>query len=210
MLNNQHNWTDEQIEKIEMVQKIIPKLEWLKKNIFFERDELPKMFEQYILKEIVTSRCSYGFKTETLAEMWGGLSLKQIGEALTVSFPMTQIYLSKDQNKEGYKIIFYQEDGVKSGNYIGYHCIIGRPNFLVEGICVSSETKKLKKSEHLQYELLEKNRDEFFKQFEKYYKKIVYDILQREVKSVKREILDQDWFKIDRSIKRFQFLLEEQ
>lgn len=209
MITNQHNWTDEQIEKIETVQKIIPKLEWLKKNIFFDQDELPQMFEDYILKSIKTSRCSYGFKTETLAEMWGGLSLKQIGDALTVSFPMTQIYLSKKTNKEGYKVIFYQEDGVKDGNYIGYHCIIGRPNFLVEGICVSSKTKKLKKSEHLQFKLLEENRDNFFKQFEKYYKKLVFDILQREVKSVKREILNQDWFKIDRSIQRFQFLLEE-
>lgn len=209
MITNQHNWTDEQIEKIETVQKIIPKLEWLKKNIFFDQDELPQMFEDYILKSIKTSRCSYGFKTETLAEMWGGLSLKQIGDALTVSFPMTQIYLSKKTNKEGYKVIFYQEDGVKDGNYIGYHCIIGRPNFLVEGICVSSKTKKLKKSEHLQFKLLEENRDNFFKQFEKYYKKLVFDILQREVKSVKREILNQDWFKIDRYIQRFQFLLEE-
>lgn len=209
MITNQHNWTDEQIEKIETVQKIIPKLEWLKKNIFFDQEELPQMFEEYILKFVKTSRCSYGFKTETLAEMWGGLSLKQIGEALTVSFPMVQIYLS-NQKEKGYKINLYHQDGVQDGKYIGYHCIVGRPNFLVEGICVSSETKKLKKSEHLQFELLEENRDEFFKQFNKYYKKVVYDILQREVKSVKRETLDQDWFKIDRFIKRFEFLLEEQ
>ena len=80
MINNQHNWTDEQIEKIEIVQKILPKLEWLKKNIFFEQDELPQMFEQYFLKYTKTSKCSYGFTTKTLAEMWGGLSLKQIGQ----------------------------------------------------------------------------------------------------------------------------------
>ena len=210
MLNNQHNWTDEQIEKIEMVQKIIPKLEWLKKNIFFERDELPKMFEQYILKEIVTSRCSYGFKTETLAEMWSGFSLKQIGnKSLTVSLPMIQIYLSKDSNREGYKINFYREDGVRDGNYIGYHCILGRPDFLVRGICVSSKTKKLKKSEILQFELLEENRDEFFRQFEKYYKNIVRELLKFEAESVKKKILNQDWFWIDSFFKRFQFLLEE-
>lgn len=69
MITNQHNWTDEQLEKVEKVQKIISKLEWLKKNIFFDKEELPQMFEDYILKSIKTSRCSYGFKTETLAEM---------------------------------------------------------------------------------------------------------------------------------------------
>lgn len=210
MINNQHNWTDEQIEKIEIVQKIIPKLEWLKKNIFFDQDELPQMFEEYILKEIVTSKCSYGFKTETLAEMWGGLSLKQLKNGLSVSFPMIQIYLSDYQKEKGYKIGFYHLDGIREGKFIGHHCIVGRPNFLVEGICVSSKTKKLKKSENLQFELLEENRDEFFKQFEKYYKKLIFEILQRSVESAKREILDQDWFKIDISIKRFQFLLEEQ
>ena len=211
MITNQYNWTDEQLEKVEKAQKIISKLEWLKKNIFFDKEELPQMFEEYILKHITTSHCSYGFKTETLAEMWSGLSLKQIGnKTLTVSLPMIQIYLSKDSNREGYKINFYQEDGVRDGNYIGYHCILGRPDFLVRGICVSSKTKKLKKSENLQFELLEENRDEFFKQFEKYYKKLIFEILQRSVESAKREILDQDWFKIDISIKRFQFLLEEQ
>ena len=208
MINNQHNWTDEQIEKIEIVQKIIPKLEWLKKNIFFEQDELPQMFEQYILKYVQTSRCSYGFTTKTLAEMWGGLSLKQIGDALTVSFPMIHIYLSNKKEK-GYKINLYHKDVDKDGNYIGYHCIIGRPNFLVEGICVSSETKKLKKSENLQFELLEENCDDFFKHFNKYYKKLILEILQREIETVKRKILNQDWFKIDRFLNRFQFLLEE-
>lgn len=209
MLNNQHNWTDEQIEKIEMVQKIIPKLEWLKKNIFFERDELPKMFEQYILKEIVTSRCSYGFKTETLAEMWSGFSLKQIGKAISVSLPMIQIYLSNYQKGRGYKIGFYHLDGIRDGKFIGHHCIVGRPNFLVEGICVSSETKKLIKSEILQFELVEENRDEFFRQFEKYYKNIVRELLKFEAESVKKKILNQDWFWIDSFFKRFQFLLEE-
>ena len=173
MLNNQHNWTDEQIEKIEMVQKIIPKLEWLKKNIFFERDELPKMFEQYILKEIVTSRCSYY------------------------------------QKGRGYKIGFYHLDGIRDGKFIGHHCIVGRPNFLVEGICVSSKTKKLIKSEILQFELVEENRDEFFRQFEKYYKNIVRELLKFEAESVKKKILNQDWFWIDSFFKRFQFLLEE-